>query len=77
MKAKKAPAYSSFGSREKTFVGSLRANRVFRRDASRVIRIALVALMTEVSMPGLASSDLTSDVNVYQLVVSPRLSPLG
>ena len=69
MKAKKASGYSGTEDREKTFLEYLRADRKFRRDAGRVIRVALVALMIEVSMLGLARSDLTSDVNVCQLIV--------
>jgi hypothetical protein len=69
MKAKKAPRSTGIGIREKTFLEALRADRKFRLDAGRVMRIALVAIVIEVSMLGLARLGLADDANTYQVIV--------
>jgi len=69
MKTKKAPNSTGTESREKTFLEALRADRKFRLDAGRVMRIALVAIVIEVSMLGLIRSDLADDANTHQVLV--------
>ena len=68
MKTKKILSTTGTESREKTFLETLRADRKFRIDAARVTRIALVAIVIEVSMLELARSDLADDTNTYQVI---------
>ena len=69
MKTKKVPNATVTESREKTFLEALRADRKFRLDAGRIMRIALVAIVIEVSMLGLARSGLADDANTHQVIV--------
>jgi hypothetical protein len=69
MKTKKAPNSIGTGNSEMTFLEALRADRKFLRDAGRVIRIALTALLIEVSISGLVRSELAHDANTYQVIV--------
>lgn len=54
---------------EQRFLEALRADRKFRLDAARVMRIALVAIIIKISMLGLVRSDLADDANTYQVIV--------
>ena len=69
MKTKKALRLTGGGTMEKTFLEPLRADRKFRLGAGRVMRIAVVAIVIEVSMLGLARSSLADDVNTHLVIV--------